>query len=236
MRIHYLQHVPFENLAFIERWVESRGHSLSVTQLFADEPLPSVGLMDWLIVLGGPMNIYEEDRYPWLAREKRFIGESVKSGKIILGICLGAQLIADVLGAQVTKNTHREIGWFPVEATSDAAGEDLHNFFPHRFMAFHWHGDTFGIPAGAVRLARSEGCENQAFAYGDRVLGLQFHLESEPESVQRLIGNCGDEITRGPYVQSPEQMLSDGDRFRNINDLMGKILDRLEKIGRTAVR
>ena len=107
MRIHYLQHVPFEDLANIEKWAENRGHEVSKTLLFSGDGLPKLDKFDWLIIMGGPMNIYEHSKYPWLIKEKKFIGDVINDGKVVLGICLGAQLMADVLGGRVFRNEYR---------------------------------------------------------------------------------------------------------------------------------
>jgi GMP synthase (glutamine-hydrolysing) len=156
MRIHYLQHVPFEGLGNIENWALSKGHQIADTQLYNNDPLPEPEEFDWLIVMGGPMNIYEEDRFPWLAREKVFIKDAIDSGKIVLGVCLGAQLIADALGAKIHKNQYPEIGWFDVRLTDAARKSRVFRRLPERFTAFHWHGDTFDLPPGATRIAESE--------------------------------------------------------------------------------
>lgn len=227
MRIHYLQHVAFEGLASIENWAIVRGHSLSSTRFFAEEPLPQMQDFDWLIVLGGPMNIYETEKYFWLTEEKRFIEQAIKNGKTVIGICLGAQLIADVLGAKVTRNQYKEIGWFPVELTADFA---VCGSLPQRFKALHWHGDTFDLPHGAVHLAKSEGCENQAFVYEAKVLSLQFHLEATSASVQQIIENCGDEIVEGKYIQTSGEILRENEYFAQANQMMGQILDNLVNI------
>jgi GMP synthase (glutamine-hydrolysing) len=236
VNIHCLQHVPFEGPAAIAQWAAARGHSLATTPLHADDPLPPIGEIDRLVVMGGPMNIYEEDRYPWLAREKRFIGEAVAAGKTVVGVCLGAQLLADVLGAKVRRNRQKEIGWFPVEWTAAARRSAMFGFLPERLEAFHWHGDTFDLPAGALHLARSEACENQAFLWDGRVLGLQFHLEATAQSVRLLTENCADELVPGPFIQTAGEILAGGlDRFRRIHELMFRILDRLPDGTRTNV-
>ena len=227
LRIHYLQHVPFEGPGFIESWALVRGHRLTATRLYAGHRLPATEEFDWLFILGGPMNVYEESRYPWLAREKRFIGEALREGKVLIGICLGAQLLACVLGAKVTRNPCVEIGWYPVQKASQASQSSLSGFLPDSFPAFHWHGDTFEIPRGAVHLARSEACENQAFAFDERVVAFQFHLESTRESVENLIHSCPEDLAEGPFIQSPLHMLTDLGRFRAINDLMADIFDGL---------
>jgi len=227
LRIHYLQHVPFEGPGFIESWALVRGHRLTATRLYAGHRLPATEEFDWLFILGGPMNVYEESRYPWLAREKRFIGEALREGKVLIGICLGAQLLACVLGGKVTRNPCVEIGWYPVQKASQASQSSLSGFLPDSFPAFHWHGDTFEIPRGAVHLARSEACENQAFAFDERVVAFQFHLESTRESVENLIHSCPEDLAEGPFIQSPLHMLADLGRFRAINDLMADIFDGL---------
>ena len=225
LRIHYLQHVPFEGPGFIESWALVRGYGLTTTRLYAGQFLPPIEQLDWLFILGGPMNVYEENRYPWLAREKRFIGEALHGGKVVIGICLGAQLLACVLGAKVTRNPCVEIGWYHVEKAAKASQSVLSGFLPDQFPAFHWHGDTFEVPRGAVHLARSPACENQAFAFGDRVAAFQFHLESTRESVESLVHNCPEDLAKGPFIQSPAEMLTDLDRFRAINGLMADFLD-----------
>ncbi len=229
MRIHYLQHVPFEDLANIEAWAVSRGHTLSRTLLFAEEPLPEMDDFDWLIIMGGPMNIYEHEKYPWLVPEKEFIRLAVASDKIILGICLGAQLLADVLGAKVTRNEHREIGWHPVRLTTAARASSVFRVLPEEFVAFHWHGDTFGIPPGAEAMAESAACRNQAFLLG-RVVGLQFHLESSRDSIDHLISNCADELTEGRYVQGPAELLAHLDRLPQMRLFLERFLDNMERV------
>jgi GMP synthase (glutamine-hydrolysing) len=227
MHIQCLQHVPFETPGSIGGWACKGGHSLAVTALYHGHPLPELASLDLLVVLGGPMNIYEEQRFPWLRAEKRFIAKAVAARKSVLGICLGAQLIADVLGARVFANRYREIGWFPIEKTTAAQADLTAAFLPQRAEVFHWHGDTFELPAGALHLARSRGCEQQGFVFAQRVVGLQFHLETLPELAAGLIAHCGAEIVPGPYVQSPEQMIADPARFGRINRVMQGLLDQL---------
>ena len=227
MLIHSIHHVPFEGLGSIERWIQQKGHKLTSTRPYLRQPFPPSEEIDLLIVMGGPMNIYEEDIYPWLAEEKRYIGRTIDQGGRVLGICLGAQLLADVLGARVYQGKHKEIGWFPVETTAAAAASAVFRGFPKSTMAFHWHGDTFDIPRGAQHIARSTACENQAFIYDERIVGLQFHLETTPESAGQMIANCGDELVSGPYIQDVGTTLADRKRFEVINMLMQGLLLRL---------
>jgi len=231
MRIHYLQHVAFENLAAIEPWAKTGRHRLSVTRFHENDSLPPMDVFDWLIVLGGPMNVYEEDKYFWLTDEKRFIEKAVRQGKRVLGICLGAQLIAAVLGARVRRNPEKEIGWFPVERVETRRETELFESLPRTFLAFHWHGDTFDLPAGAVHTARSEGCDCQAFIYTDRVVALQFHLETTRESVEKLIHHCAGDMTEGKFVQRPEEMIASDERFDEAHRLMEVLLGQMERNG-----
>ena len=223
MRIHYLQHVPFEGPANIATWAEMRGHLLTSTALFKGEALPFPETFDALVVMGGSMSVHDEAQYPWLVAEKKLIERSIHSGKSVLGVCLGAQMLADVLGARVYRNKEKEIGWFPVRHVQE---ESVAAGLPRTFTAFHWHGETFDLPAGAVHLAESEGCANQAFEFGGKTLALQFHLEVTRASVETLIQNCAADITPGPYVQSPEQMLAAADSFAALQPLLHQVLDR----------
>lgn len=227
MRIHYLQHVSFEGLASIEGWVINQNYSLSATRFYNNEPLPSVQDIDWLIVMGGPMNIYEDDKYPWLTDEKRFIEQAIQQNKTVIGICLGSQLIADVLGAKIYQGEHKEIGWFPIEMTNKAKESIVFNSLPQNLTVFHWHGDTFDLPEGSIHLARSEGCQNQAFVYNHKVLGLQFHLESTKDSVHQIIDNCADELIGEKYIQNAEEILLRDNDFNTINGTMSTVLNNL---------
>lgn len=228
MRIHSLEHEPFEGLANIEVWAKNRGHSITRTLLFNNEELPDIDDFDWLFIMGGSMNIYEEEKYPWLAEEKNFIAQAIASKKIVLGICLGSQLIADVLGGRVTKNKYKEIGWFPVTLTREARDSSIFGAFPGRFTAFHWHGDTFKIPPSALRIAESEGCPNQTFEYG-RVIGLQFHIEYSVESINLMLQNCEDEIVDGKYIQKPAEIVSQISNVHKIKEILNTLLDNMER-------
>ena len=223
MRVHYLQHVPFEGLGSIGPWLESRGYEVTNSQLYASSELPSIDAFDALIAMGGPMSVNDETRYPWLAPEKRLVREAIAAGKSVLGICLGAQLIASGLGAKVYRSAEREIGWFPVEAAARGGGGLCR--FPKSMTAFHWHGETFDLPPGAVRLARSEACENQAFQVGAKAVGLQFHLETTLDSARALVEHCRDEMTSGRFIQDETSILAAGPgAFSAINTEMERLL------------
>jgi GMP synthase-like glutamine amidotransferase len=231
MNIHWLQHVPFEGLGAIEKWTGKMGHALSCTRLFAGDPFPEHDKFGMLVVMGGPMGIYDEQEYPWLITEKTFIRAAIEAGRPVLGICLGAQLLADVLGARVSANKEKEIGWFPVTRT-DAVPSGLKSVLPESQTVFHWHGDTFDLPAGAVHLYTSVGCRNQAFLYNDRVLALQFHLETTRESAMPLLKNCRHELVPGPWIQTEQEIINGSEKFAGINLTMDRILDYLESLSR----
>jgi GMP synthase-like glutamine amidotransferase len=227
LRIHYFQHVPFEGLGSMEKWISSRRYPLSVTRFHKNDPLPRIGEIDWLIVMGGPMGVHDEATFPWLNREKRFIEQAIGRGKTVLGICLGAQLIASVLGAEVYPNRAGEIGWFPVVLTEEGRRCSLFRDLPPRINVLQWHNDTFDLPPGALHIAYSEACRHQAFLYGSRVLGLQFHLESGREEVKDFIRESSTDWAEGPCIQTPADILAEEGTFALANRTMEKILTRM---------
>ncbi len=231
MSLHVLQHVPFEGLGAIEPWAKSRGQRISTTRFFEGEPLPALEDVEWLVILGGPMSVHDEAAFPWLSSEKRFITDAIAGGRRVLGICLGAQLVAAALGARVYPNTYKEIGWFPVYRRTEAEGSPLARALPPEVEAFHWHAETFDPPSGAIPLARSQACPNQGFVLEERVLALQFHLETTSEAAVQLIENCAHDLTPGPFVQSATAMLSAGQRrFDAMHGAMASVLDALSGV------
>ena len=229
MRIHYLQHVPFEGPGYVSVAAKKNAFELSCTLLHAGQQLPPVSSFDLLIVLGGPMGAYDDAEYPWLGPEKGFIDKTLAAGKRIIGICLGAQVLAHVLGAKVYRNRYPEIGWFPVMKSGSAASSRVGNILPDTFQAFHWHGDTFDIPGGAVHLAASAATENQGFVYEERAVGLQFHLESTGESIMQIYENSGEEVKETRYVQSREEALK-SEHIRESNMLFESLVNELIRI------
>ena len=226
MRAHYLQHASFEGLGSIEDWLREAGYGITATQLYAGDFLPEVDQLDLLIIMGGPMSVNDETGHPWLRREKQFIRSVIDSGKPVLGICLGAQLIASVMGSRVFTNDEREIGWFPVQGLAHGRADAFQ--FPEQATVLHWHGETFEMPYGAIHLARSEACENQAFQLGHNVIGLQFHLEATPGLLDEFIESSGDDLEPSRYVQSAQSIASiDTDRLEAARHLMVAILEFL---------
>ncbi|MBK1715323.1 type 1 glutamine amidotransferase [Rubrivivax gelatinosus] len=226
MRAHYFQHVPFEGLGSIEPWLQGAGYAIGCTRFFAGESVPRLEDVDFLVVMGGPMSVNDEAQLTWLRAEKAFIRRAIEAGKPVLGICLGAQLIADTMGGRVFPNALKEIGWLQIEATGPADAA-LFRFAP-ALGVFQWHGETFTLPPGAVQLARSTACENQAFQLGATVIGLQFHLETTPESARALVENCRDELVPGPWVQGEAEILAaPPGRYRALNEVMSELLFHL---------
>jgi GMP synthase-like glutamine amidotransferase len=225
MRIHWLQHVPFEGLGSIAGWAAQNGCPISGSRMFAGDALPPVSTFDMLIVMGGPMSANDDAVHSWLAGEKRFIKQAMDAGKRVLGICLGAQLVAAVAGARIRPNAHKEIGWFPVEKVEAADQSAAGRVLAQKTVGFHWHGETFDIPPGAAHLARSQGCENQAFALGDRTVGLQFHLEATAQSAEALIEHCRHELVDAPYIQTEGEIRSQFARCFDMNRAMDRLLD-----------
>ena len=229
MKILIIQHVSFEGPGSLMKWTKKRKHKTTIVTPDPEDPFPEITEdFDMLVVLGGPMNIYDEAKYQWLTGEKDFIREFIAKGKKVLGICLGAQLIADVLGSEVYKSDNKEIGWFNIK--KDKTGfADLLQELPNESPAFHWHGDTFELPEGAQRLYSSDATLNQGFIFGDRVIALQFHWEITPENLDNLLKYSSDDLEEGTYVQKPGEMKKNGD-FKEVNLLMEKVLDYLADI------
>jgi GMP synthase-like glutamine amidotransferase len=225
MRVHWLQHADFEDPGSILPWLSAHGHPARGNRLHAGDPLPALEDFDTLIVMGGPMNIHEHERHPWLVAEKALIRAAIDAGKRVLGICLGAQLIADQLGGPVTRNDETEIGWFPVTLTREGRTTPLFAGWPETFTTFHWHGDTYALPPGAECLASSAACAQQAFAWdGGRVLGLQFHPEVTADSVREWFRHEAPKPAR--YVQRPDEILARSDAFAGGLRLTDTLLDR----------
>ncbi len=228
MRIHYLQHVPYEGLGSIDEWILARGHTLTYTRLYAGDPLPLLDRFDLLIILGGPMSVHDEAEHVWLKAEKWFVRQVIEANKPTLGICLGAQLLAEALGAEVTKNRHKEIGWFPITLSDAFADTEPGRHLPRQVEAFHWHGETFSLPKDAMRIASSAACKNQGFVHGGRIIALQFHLEMTHLGAEELILNCADELVPGKYVQKGGEMLDNPQLFQSANHMMKLFLDYLQ--------
>jgi len=226
LRVHVLQHVSFEGPARIKDWAERAGHILSVTRFFQDEKAPKVDEFDMLVVMGGPMGANDDHQLTWMRGEKQFIELAIQKKKKVLGVCLGAQMIASVLGAKVYANKHKEIGFYPIELDTANARQTPLAVLPQKINVFHWHGDTFDLPKGALHLARSPGCENQAFSWNQHVMALQFHLEVSMAEIESLVRYCAKDMTPGDYVMNAEEMFDLApSQIPPINAALSRLLD-----------
>lgn len=219
-----MQHVHYEGLGCIEEWILANGHQLTSTKFYADGDLPELESFDWLIIMGGPMGVNDGQQYPWIEAEKAFIRNAIDKGKKVLGICLGAQLIAHVLGAKVYPNKVREIGWFSIR--------NLHNEnflfggFPEYLTVFHWHGDTFELPEKAMHIFSNTACSNQGFLFHHKVLALQFHFEVTEKALRLMVANGSHELVPGDHIQPAEVLLAYPERVKENNESMFLLLNK----------
>ena len=242
LRIHALFHTDYEDLSYIKQWAISQNHSISYTMPHNNDVLPTHDSFDWLIVMGGPMSIHEEEKYPWLINEKRLIRQAIDAGKTVVGVCLGAQLIAHCLGATVQPANVKEVGWLPIRLTAKGQSHPLLQDLPQQaFTVFHWHGDGFDCPQGASIIASTEAWANQGFIYqapqhkalGTWVVGWQCHFEVTKESLVKMVTNGADYIQSGisdypETVQSPAEIITLGDKYIEENNArLGAMLNRI---------
>ena len=231
MKIQVLQHSALNTLGTIEEYARTKKHSLESTRFYKTKNPPALDSFDLLIIMGGPMGIYDYEENPWLRDEKAFIKQAIEEGKPVLGICLGAQLLADVLGARVYENKHREMGWYPVKAvrTEENKPEFLRGL-PEEITVFHWHTRTFDLPEGAEHLFRSDGCKNQGFIFNGRVVALQFHPEVHKERVESMICRFEGELGNGLFIQKKEEMLGQEKHLAETKKFMFTVLDKFEEM------
>ena len=229
MKIIILQHVPFEGPAVIRTWATINGHELRCIDASEAFELPPINSFDGLIIMGGPMSV--NDQFTWMQAEMDLIRTAINAGHYVIGICLGAQLIAASLAAKITASQHREIGWFNVEYTLSAEQKAAHphwsnGLFPAQFTPLHWHGDRFDIPSQATAIIHSQACQNQAFIIGEHTLALQFHLEFDRSTAARVAQASLKELSEGgQYVQNEQEILSNEKAFNDANALLFLLLD-----------
>jgi GMP synthase-like glutamine amidotransferase len=226
MNIHCIRHEPFEGLASIESWVRNKGHGITYTRTYLNQRFPDEITFDILIIMGGSASVYEPGAKGWIGTEIKFIKKVIDSGKTVIGICLGAQLLAHLYGAKVYLAPKKEIGWFPVHFNKKELSDFY--FLPDHIHTFHWHGDTFDLPYGAIRVASSLNTPNQGFLMGDKVLALQFHLEMNLSGLKKLIKACGHDLTKnGSFIQTAESMIVQTEFYSQNNQLMFSLLNFL---------
>jgi GMP synthase-like glutamine amidotransferase len=227
LKAHCLQHEPFEGMAAIEEWLITKNFEISFTRFFESTQLPSPDDIDWLIIMGGGMSVNDEQQLPWLVAEKEFVRQCIAKNKVIVGICLGSQMIASALGAKVYRNAQKEIGWFPIQKRVDVQSSVFADM-PRELQVFHWHGETFDLPKEAELIASSAATKNQIFAIRNRVLGFQCHLETTSESLSSISDACSAELIPSTYVQNEETMGSLGRKYiEPMHKTFFKILDHL---------
>lgn len=228
MRVHALQHGNIPDHVTIQEIIEDMEHEFRLSHPANGDSLPPVNDFDWLIVLGGIMDTHETEKHPWLIEEKKLIRESVDSGKIVLGICLGAQLLADSMGAVISKSEYKEIGWHGVRKTDEAKSSPVFGTFPDWFNVFQWHDYTFELPEGSILIAENDCCRNQAFEYDNgRVIGLQFHPEFNNDCIRMLATEHADKIVEGKYIQPQEAIMTEHCMIREIDALIDLLLTNI---------
>lgn len=221
-----IQHIRCETLGTIAHALSLRGHSTLAIKTFEGEPIP--GDMDeaaGLIIMGGPMGVCEQDRYPFLRQEIRLIEQALHEGKPVLGVCLGSQLLASALGAQVKRGKRKEIGWYPIRLTSSAVDDLLWKEVEPSFMAYHWHGDIFDLPLDAVSLASSDMTACQAFRYGQSAYGILFHMEVTGRIVAEMVQTFSDEL-RQESIDGREIIGKARDYLPNLHEIGKSVFGR----------
>lgn len=226
MRLHYLLHASFESPGFVLEWANERGWTITSTHTYKGlGDFPAMDAFDLLVVMGGPFSVHDAAHLPWMQKEKAFIREAIDAKKKIVGICLGSQLIAEALGATVTQNKEKEIGWWPLQLTEKGKQHPLTAFLPADFTTFHWHGETFGLPAGAELLASSPGCTNQVMVFGKQVLCMQCHFEVQEKDVQAMAAHGTAELKPSAYVQDEKQLPGKQDNYTFNRQTLFQLLD-----------
>lgn len=233
LRVHYFQHIAGEGFGSCYDYLKAHQAKITATEFFALpvdlplelEALPDIDEVDLLIIMGGTMSVNDEANYPWLKLEKRWLRRYLSAGKPAIGLCLGGQLIANALGASVSRNQHQELGWMDVGRVSHIP----ENYFqiPEKINIMQWHSETFEIPRGGVRLAQNNVCQNQMYQIGRNVLGFQFHPEMTPHALQLLIENEEDSaVFNGEYVQPIAELKKTiKSKFEQGNQLLNRAIE-----------
>ena len=237
LKVHYFQHIAGEGFGSCYAYLKSRGAQITATEFFAlptdhaieIEALPNIQDVDLLIIMGGAMSVNDEANFPWLKTEKRWLRRYLASGKAAIGLCLGGQLIASSLGANVTRNLEQELGWHPIYKVERQQGDYFE--MPSEIEVMHWHSETFDIPRGAVHLAETPVCRNQMYQIGKNVLGFQFHPEITAKVLEMFIEDEEHEHSfKGPYVQSFDTLKqSSVGRYQAGNLLLQSAIDYVLK-------
>jgi len=227
MHLHYFQHNHFEDLGYIGYWAKSNNFTISCTRFDLKPELPLLEDFDWLVIMGGAMGVHDSAQYPWIDAEIGFIKEAIHAGKIVIGVCLGSQMIASALGAHVYKNSEPEMGFWPVNFSQEAQLDSVFRHFPAQLDVMHFHFDTFTLPEGAILMAKSTVTPVQAFRYGKNVFAFQFHSELTQSNLPVFIKELETEIIPGVLVQGPYEMLDKINYCSINNKIFSKVLDEI---------
>ncbi len=217
MKVLVIQHVSYESSGILAPYLGKSGHKVSHLRLYQPNARFSKDLLknDLFVFMGGPMSVNEEEKFPFLINENRFILDLLDKNKAILGVCLGSQLLAKALGSKIYKAREKEIGWYDVDSTKaglrDTCFKRLSRDVNGNLRVFHWHGETFDLPKNAVLLAGSKSCPNQAFRYGRKAYAVQFHLEMNRPLINRWLKHGRKEILENGF--KPDQIDKESDKF-----------------------
>jgi len=227
MKIICLTHANFELPGIIEPWAIENGHEFAIKMSYKGDTLPSADNIDCLIVMGGPQDAGDWNKFPYLEGEAKLIKEVIDQNKTVIGFCLGAQLIGEALNAATERSPEKEVGVYPITFTKEGMEDQIFSGFSETIDAIHWHGDMPGMPKDAVLLAGSEGCPRQIIRFKPSVYGFQCHMEMTKKNIEGMIEACPDDLKPSKYVQNADDLLEKD--YDAINANLVKILNRLIK-------
>lgn len=225
MKILCILHSDFETPGVIEDWAVASNHSFLICKPYQGESCLQQEEFDLLIIMGGPQSPLEIDKAPYLKDEIALIQRSISQDKVIIGFCLGAQLIGEALGAKTENSPYKEVGVFPITLTDEGLIDPLLQGFPKEFLVIHWHNDMPGLTPTSEILAHSKGCPRQIIRYAPKIVGFQCHLEITLEGMEITIKACPHDLRPSPFTQSEQELLKKN--YNEINSRMYEILDRL---------
>lgn len=225
MRIKFIMHADFETPGVIEDWAKTNGYHFTICKPYKGENCLTREEFDFLIIMGGPQTPTQIEKYPYLKDEITLIAHAVKHNKIILGFCLGAQLIGEAMGAKTGQSPEKEVGVYPITLTEAGQQDYLLKDFPKDFLVIHWHNDMPGETNKSQLLAYSEGCPRQIIKYAHQIYGFQCHMEITRDGIEKMINSCPEDLTPSKFTQTKEKLLAND--YDLINNYMITILNRL---------